>query len=205
MNDLFGIRHQLDVGLTDRIEDDTVQFTFTRDFGGLARGSTLSFRAGGSEHSRSYLPVEPAGAEVIATDGHGRPALLRKPAGRGWLLFCTYPLEYMAAVTPHADAGPLVTLYGALAADAGARRPVTVTDPQVGCDVLVRDDGARFAVFASQSAQPLTLKPVVDGAGPAESGWALATLDGEKLDEGVVMGPFGIMVCAITHREEKAR
>jgi endo-1,4-beta-mannosidase len=192
MNELFGIRHQLDVGLTDPIEDDIVRFTFTRDFGGLARGSTLSFRAAGNEHGRSYLPAEPDGAEVIATDGHGRPALLRRRTGSGSLLLCTYPLEYMAAMTPRADPGPLVWLYGALAAEAGVRRPVTVTDPQVACDVLVRDDGARFAVLASHAAQPLTLKPVTDGGeGPGR----LATLDGEPLAGEVVIGPFGIMVC----------
>ncbi|MGH3286543.1 MAG: hypothetical protein ACRDPD_17995, partial [Streptosporangiaceae bacterium] len=47
-----------------------------RDFGGLARGTTLSFAVAGDQHSRAFLPVEPAGAEVIATDARGRPALL---------------------------------------------------------------------------------------------------------------------------------
>jgi endo-1,4-beta-mannosidase len=195
MNDLFGIRHQLDVGLADRIEDDTVQFTFTQDFGGLAQGSTLSFAVAGSEHSRSYLPVVPESAEVIATDGHGRPALLRKSAGQGSLLLCTYPLEYMAAVTPHVDTEPLVTLYGALATDAGARRPVTVTDPQVACDLLVRDDGTRFAVLVSQAHEPLTLKPIVDLGDGA--------LAGDEATEGVVLGPFGIMVWEIEASEKK--
>lgn len=200
MNDLFGVRHQLDVGLADRIEDDTVEFTFTRDFGGLARGTTLSFPVGGSEHSRSYLPVDPVTAEVIATDGHGRPALLRKRAGDGALILCTYPLEYMAAVTPRADTGPLVALYAALAAEAGVQRPVTVTDPQVACDLLIREDGTRFAVLISHAAQPLSLKPVID---QGESGGTLTTLDGDRLTEGVVMGPFGIMVCEIAPSEKK--
>jgi endo-1,4-beta-mannosidase len=39
MNEIFGVRHQLDVGLADRIEDDLVQLTFTRDFGGLPTSS----------------------------------------------------------------------------------------------------------------------------------------------------------------------
>src|SRR5215469_13796705 len=95
MNELFGVRHQLDVGLAEPIEDDTVTITFTRDFGGLAKGTELTFAAAGNEQVRTFLPVAPDTAEVIATDGHGRPALLRQPAGAGDLILCTYPLEYM--------------------------------------------------------------------------------------------------------------
>src|SRR5262249_1559857 len=103
MNSLFGVTHQLDVGLIDRIEDDVVELTFTQAFRGLSRGTTLSWRAAGSEHSRAYLPVVPAGAEVIATDAHGRPAILRRrlgdAGGAGDIILCTYPLEHMAART----------------------------------------------------------------------------------------------------------
>ncbi len=161
MNELFGIRHQLDVGVGDRIEDDTVRLTFTRDFGGLARGTTLDFKAAGSEHGRAYLPLTPTTAEVIATDAHGRPALLRRQAGRGSLILCSYPLEYMAALTPRVNPDATVALYGALATHAGVRRPVAVDDPRVACDVLVHDDGTRFAVLASHADENLTLKPVL--------------------------------------------
>ncbi|HSZ42029.1 MAG TPA: cellulase family glycosylhydrolase [Trebonia sp.] len=201
MNDLFGVRHQLDVGLTDRIQDEIVQFTFTRDFGGLTQGTTLTFRVAGSQHSRSYLPVEPVAAEVIATDAHGRPALLRKAKGAGSLILCTYPLEYMAAVTPRADTDPLVALYGALATDAGVRRHVTVTDPQVTCDLLIRDDGARFAVLTSHAAEPVTVKPLIDGG---DFRGTLVTLDGDEVTDGVNLGRFGIMVCEIMPSAKKA-
>jgi endo-1,4-beta-mannosidase len=190
MNDLFGVEHQLDVGLGDRVEDAEVQLTFARDFGGLARGTTLTFPAAGSEHSRAFLPVVPAGAEVIATDAHGRPALLRRPAGDGALLLGTYPLEYMAAVTPRADPAPLVALYGALAEHAGVCRPLAVADPRVACDVLVRDDGARFAVLVSQAAEPVTVRPVVEGG-------ALTTLDGSEAGEEVTLDRFGVAVLEI--------
>jgi endo-1,4-beta-mannosidase len=192
MNDLFGVRHRLDVGLADPVTDEVVELTFTRDFGGLPRGATLAFRAGGSEHSRSYLPVEPAAAEVIATDARGRPALLRRQAGRGSLVLCTYPVEYMAAVTPRVNPDATVTLYGALAAEAGVRRPVTVGDPRVACDLLVRDDGARFAVLASHAGERLTVRP---GLGEGER---LATLDEAEVIETVTMSPFGIIVLEVT-------
>jgi endo-1,4-beta-mannosidase len=192
MNDLFGVRHQLDVGLADTITDEVVELTFTRDFGGLPRGTTLAFRAGGSEHSQAYLPVVPTTAEVIATDGRGRPALLRRQAGRGSLILCTYPLEYMAAVTPRVNPDATVTLYNALATHAGVRRPISVDDPRVACDVLVRDDGARFAVLASHADEMLPLKPAL----AANS--RLATLDGTEVVDTVTMGPFGINIFSIT-------
>ncbi|MGZ4432014.1 MAG: glycoside hydrolase 5 family protein [Trebonia sp.] len=192
MNDLFGVRHRLDVGLADPVTDEVVELTFTRDFGGLAAGTTLAFRAAGSEHSRSYLPVEPAAADVIATDAHGRPALLRRQAGRGSLVLCTYPVEYMAAVTPRVNPDATVTLYGALAAEAGVRRPVTVGDPRVACDLLVRDDGARFAVLASHAGERLTVRPRLG------EGERLATLDEAEVVETVTMSPFGIIVLEVT-------
>ncbi len=194
MNDLFGVRHQLDVGLADRIGEDTIELTLTRDFGGLTRGTTLAFRTGGSEHSRAYLPVAPVTAEVIATDGHGRPALLRRQAGRGSLILCAYPLEHMAAVTPRVNPDATVMLYNALATHAGVRRPLSADDPRVACDVLVRDDGARFAVLASHADEPLAVKPAV--AGNAR----LATLDGSEMVDTVTMEPFGISVFLIAGR-----
>jgi endo-1,4-beta-mannosidase len=190
LNELFGVRHQLDVGLADPITDDVVRLAFTRDFGGLTRGTTLAFRAAGNEHSRSYLPVVPTTAEVIATDAHGRPALLRRQAGRGSLILCTYPLEHMAAATPRVNPDATVTLYTALGTHAGVRRPVAADDTRVACDMLVRDDGARFAVLASHSGEPLTLKPVLaDGR--------LAPLRGNDVVDTVTMSPFGINVYAV--------
>ncbi len=192
MNDLFGVRHSLDVGLADAITDEVVELTLTRDFGGLTRGTTLAFRAAGSEHSRAYLPVVPTTAEVIATDAHGRPALLRRQAGLGSLILCTYPLEYMAAVTPRVNPDAAVTLYGALATHAGVRRPVSADDPRVACDLLVRADGARFAVLVSHADEQLKIKPVLAGGG------GLATLGSSEVVDTVTMAPFGINVLSIT-------
>ncbi|MGO8895495.1 MAG: glycoside hydrolase 5 family protein [Streptosporangiaceae bacterium] len=216
LDETFGVRHQLDVGMANPIEDDTVVLYFHRDFGDLARGTTLTFGAAGSQHSRAFLPVEPAGAEVIATDNRGRPALLSRragPGGRGSLILCTYPIEHMAALTPRVNPDDTVTLYDALAAHAGVRRAVTVDDPRVACDTLIRDDGTLFAVLASHAAEPVTVKPLLAGealagealagealAGGALAGGELTALDGTEAGEGVTLGPFGIKIFIVTGR-----
>jgi endo-1,4-beta-mannosidase len=197
MNELFGIRHQLDVGLADPIEEDTVDLVFARDFGGLTQGAALRFLAAGGEHGRSYLPVRPGTAEVIATDSGGRPALLRRQVGRGSLILCTYPLEYMAALTPRVNPDATVTLYSALATHAGVRRPVAADDPRVACDVLVHDNGTRFAIISSHADRQLTVKLTLgaDASGLPPPG--LTPLGETCIVDGVILGPFGIEVLRI--------
>jgi endo-1,4-beta-mannosidase len=198
MNELFGIRHQLDVGLVDSITDELVELTLTRDFGGLSRGTTLTFPAGGNEHARAYLPLTPTTAEVIATDAHGRPALLRRQAGRGSLILCAYPLEYMASAVARVNPDATVALYDALATHAGVRRPVTVEDPDVACDVLVHRDGTRYAVIASQADEELTVKPTLSATGEHEPPLGLTALGDTEIVDRVTLHPFGIKVFKIT-------
>jgi endo-1,4-beta-mannosidase len=197
MNELFGIRHQLDVGLVDPITDEFVELTFTRDFGGLSRGTTLTFPAAGNEHARAYLPLAPTTAEVIATDAHGRPALLRRQAGRGSLILCAYPLEYMASAVARVNPDATVALYGALAIHAGVRRPVTVEDPDVACDVLVHRDGTRYVVIASHADEPLTIKPTLSACGEHEPPRGLTPLGEKEVVHRVTLDPFGVKVFKI--------
>jgi hypothetical protein len=203
LNEMFGIRHQLDVGLSNPVEDDVVKFQLSRDFGGLASGTTLSFTAAGDRHSRGFLPAEPAGgpgaAEVLATDAHGRPALLLRAIGPGSLVLCTYPVEHMAALTPRVNPDDTVTLYDPLARHAGVRRLVTADDPRVSCDTLIRDDGALFAVLASHTAERLTVKSALPLGGE------LTSLDGEETAEDVELGPFGITVLTLTRSAAQAK
>jgi endo-1,4-beta-mannosidase len=194
LNELFGVVHQLDAGLGDPIEDEIAELTLTRDFGGLARGLTLRFRVAGNEHSRAFLPVEVptgSGTEVLATDAHARPALLARRTGAGSLMLCTYPVELMAASTAAVNPDDTVTLYRALAAHAGLDLPVTVDDPRVACDTLVRDDGARFAILVSHAAEPLTVKPVLAGDG------RLVSLTGEDVNGTVTLPESGVAVFGI--------
>ncbi|WP_230993513.1 hypothetical protein [Streptomyces endocoffeicus] len=120
-------------------------------------------------------------------DGRGRPALLLRRTGAGSVVFCAYPVEHMAAVTPRVNPEATSALYDALAAHAGVRRPVTVEDPRVAVDRLVHEDGRVFVWLVSQARAELTVKPVVtDGA-------RLLSLDGAAADT-VVLPPYGVRV-----------
>jgi endo-1,4-beta-mannosidase len=187
LNEIFGVRQLLDVGMGDPVEDNAVRLTLRQDLGDLAAGTTLTFAVTGNQ---VFLPVEPDGAEVLATDARGRPGLLLRRTGSGSIVLCTYPVEQMAALTPRVNPDDTVTLYDALARHAGVRRPLTVADPRVACDTLIRDDGALFAVLASHAAEALTVTPALaDGE--------LTTLDGVDAAEGVTLGPFEIKVLRI--------
>src|SRR4030095_4613778 len=88
LDEIFGVRHRLRYGLVDPIEKADVTLKFVDDLGGIAEGTSLPFRVAGEPSARAYLPLDPHGAEVVAVDGHGRPALLRHRlrggTGRVW-------------------------------------------------------------------------------------------------------------------------
>ncbi|GAA1366421.1 cellulase family glycosylhydrolase [Streptomyces beijiangensis] len=187
LDELFGVRHQLEYGMVNPIEDEETVLTFRQSFGNLPEGATLAFRTAGTDSSRSFLPVEPDGAEVLATDGRGRPALLHRSVGAGGIVLCTYPLEHMAAVTPRVNPEATSRLYDALAAHAGVRRPVTVDDPRVAVDLLVHEDGHRFVWLVSQCPDELTVKPAIT------PGHRLSEPAGGEVDT-VVLPPYGVTV-----------
>jgi hypothetical protein len=160
--------------------------TFTEDFGGLRAGEVLRFPVAGNEDSRAYLPVEPREGRVVAVDAHGRPALLVRETGAGRTVLATYPLEHMAARTPHVNPDATHRLYAALARVAGVRRPVTVPDPHVSADVLVHADGRCFVWLVSQSPEPLVVHPDAEGT--------LHALDGGTPVEDVPLEAYGVAV-----------
>jgi hypothetical protein len=128
----------------------------------LPVGATLAFRAtAGTASARAYLPVEPAGAQVVAIDGHGRPAILRREHGSGRIVFCTYPLEHLAARTPRVNPESTWRLYSALADEAGVSRPVRVADPRVLVG-LVRSRGSRTAVLVNTSRDTVVVEPLLE-------------------------------------------
>ncbi|GAA1365340.1 cellulase family glycosylhydrolase [Streptomyces beijiangensis] len=188
LDGLFGVEHQLSYGVAEPIEDDVLEMTFTEDFGSIAAGETLTFPVAGNEDSRAYLPVVPDGARVVATDAHGRPALLTYEIGTGRTVLATYPLEHMAARTARVNPEQTHRLYEALADVAGAARPVTSGTPMVSADVLVHEDGRRFVWLVSQSGEEQTVRP--SGGAPHD----LAT--GDATPE-ITLEPYGVRVFAL--------
>ncbi|MFJ9173544.1 cellulase family glycosylhydrolase [Streptomyces sp. NPDC102360] len=179
LDGLFGVEMQLSYGVAEPIQDDELAMTFTEDFGGVRAGETLRFAVAGNEDSRAWLPVVPDGARVVATDAHGRPALLVHEIGAGRTVLATYPLEHMAARTAQVNPEQTHRLYAALAEVAGAARPVTVDTPLVSADTLVHEDGRRFLWLVSQADEELTVRP--------------ADRLGKPLDE-VTLAPYGVRV-----------
>ena len=162
LDEIFGVRHRLRYGLVDPIEEDEVTFNFVDDLGDIAAGTPLAFRVAGEPSARAFLPLDPLGAEVVAVDGHGRPALLRHRLGAGSTVLCTYPLEHMAARSPGVNPENTWRLYSALAAEAGVARPVRVDDPRVLVG-RVRTGDSETALFVNCAAEPIRAQPIVSG------------------------------------------
>jgi endo-1,4-beta-mannosidase len=181
LDEIFGVRHALRYGLVDPIEEDEVTFQFVEPLGEIEVGTTLTFAVAGESSARAYLPVVPAGADVVAVDGRGRPTLLRHALGSGSTFLCTYPLEHMAARTPRANPESTWRLYSALATEAGVHRPVRIDDPRVVTG-LIRNGDAHMALFLNCSNDTITADPIL------ADGVALPTAD----DEPLLLAPFGV-------------
>jgi endo-1,4-beta-mannosidase len=184
LDEIFGVRHRLRHGLVDPIVDDEVELEFIEDFGDLPAGTRFSFRVAGEPSARAYLPVDLAGAEVMAVDGYGRPCLLRNTVGAGQAVLCTYPLEYMAARTPWANPESTWRIYSALAAVAGVRRPLRVYDPRVLVG-RIASGGSETVVLVNCSDDRVTLRPT-SGDGEQPTAYPL-TLE-----------PFGVATLPLT-------
>ena len=170
--ELFGVEHRLRYGLVDPIEDDEVVLELVSDLGELTTGTRLSFTVSGEPSARAHLPVEPVGADIVAIDSYGRPALLRHRVGAGQTVLCTYPLEHMAARTPWANPENTWRIYSALAALAGVERHVRVDDPQVLAGI-VRGDTRDVALLVNCSSSAVSLQPVAQQTTGDGTSWPL--------------------------------
>lgn len=160
LEEIFGLHHRLRYGLVDPIEDGEASAEFVEPLGDIAAGTTLSFAVAGEPSARSYLPVETAGASVVAVDRHGRPLLLRHRLGHGSTFFCTYPIEYMAAKTPHVNPEDTWRLYSALALEAGVSRLVHVADPRIIVGRVHSGHGEE-AIFVNSSPATVEFNPIL--------------------------------------------
>jgi len=185
LDEIFGVRHTLRYGLVDPIPDDEVVLELVRDFGDLRAGTELRFRVGGEPSARGFLPVEPVGAEVVAVDGQGRPAVLQHDLGSGRTVLCTYPLEHMAARTPRVNPESTWRLYSALATIAGVARPIRVDDPRVLVG-RIRRSGGETTIFVNCSSDTIDVEPLV-ASDSESSGYPTVPF---------TIDPFGVVVAA---------
>lgn len=187
----FGVRHGLRYGLVDFVDEDEVVWRFERPFGDLEAGEQLRFEVSGNEHGRSRLPVEPDGAEVVARDSAGRPALLEHRVGQGAIVLSTYPVEYLAATRARVNPNDIVRLYRALACRAGCQAPVRATRPDVHVDRLIRDDGSVLVWFVSYADETVEIRPELgDGLG-------LWDLHSREPIETVTLAPRGVAIAEL--------
>jgi hypothetical protein len=161
MEELFGAR------LADHAPVSEVTITLQRAFGDLQPGETFTFHPAGSGYAQWPAVIELAGAEVIAVDQDGRPALVCYENGKGKTLLCTYPIEVYLAQEPGAfdRPNPAYRLYRALAQWAGVQPKVDSGHPAVEVG-RIENDARGYAVFTNHSAQAvdLTARVALDGA-----------------------------------------
>lgn len=181
-----GLPHTLRYGMREEI-DDIVEWTFEQPLGHLRAGDCLRFPVAGSIEARSMLPLDDTGREavVVARDGQGRPALVRRRHGAGSVLLSTYSVEYFAAMRAHAhDSDDVRILYEALAAEAGCPPPPVTAAGAVVAESLVRDDGARILVAVNVTGNPITA--VVDRSATD----AIDIESGQPWGTELQLGPF---------------
>ncbi|HEY2644693.1 MAG TPA: cellulase family glycosylhydrolase [Galbitalea sp.] len=185
LDETFGVVKQSRYGMIEPVVEDVLKARFVTGFGDIVEGEVLEFRVGGNENSRSFLPVVPTDAEVLAVDEHDRPVLLRRKVGKGQFVLSTYPVEYFASVSREVNPEPTHRLYAALAAESGIVPDVRVDDARVMVSGLVRDDGARLFWFVSQSDEALSVSPIVASG---------ELFDGDATVSTVELPPFGVVV-----------
>lgn len=123
-SDLTLCRHQLRYACFDAPDELTI-----------LEGSQLRLKirtSVGKLCSQSYLPIETIGAEVLAKDHHGRPALTRAAQGAGEVIFLNHPLEYyLAEQFGDGKNSGVVDLYRLIAKRSGLLPSVSSSDPTV--------------------------------------------------------------------------
>jgi hypothetical protein len=102
------------------------------------------------------------------------------------MVLATYPLEYMAAITPHANPEPTWRLYRALAAEAGVETAVSFETPLVSAALMRHEDGRVFVWCVSQSDAEIKAAPSVRGG-------VLRDEDGAPVSV-VELPPYGVRV-----------
>ena len=142
-----------------RIEDSVVPSELTlkvvAPLGGLNVGDTFHYAVPAGKWG---VALALRGAEVIAVDQLGRPALVAHAYGKGKVLLSAYPLESYLAATPAAFDQPEAThrIYQALRNWAGHAALFQTDNSSVEVGTLA-GDGHGYVVLTNHSALPQTI------------------------------------------------
>ncbi|WP_433892665.1 beta-mannosidase [Streptomyces sp. CA-111067] len=164
LDQLFGVRHELRRMRGAQPESGEVALRLTVDVGPLPAGTTLRLHGSGTAPAR--LDVQPDGAQVLAVDGDGRPALLRRPVGDGAMVLCAYQLEALADGGTPGSRRALARLYDALASEAGVERPWRSTSWDVLIDALQTPQGDPLVWAVNLSGDPVATDVLGPDGGP---------------------------------------
>ena len=96
MDEIFG------ASMADHKPVQHVEIKMVRPFGSLKSGDTFTFETDAAHPAFWANLVDVHGAEIIAVDQDGDPALLCYSCGKGKVLLCTYPIETYLAKQPAA-------------------------------------------------------------------------------------------------------
>lgn len=198
LEDIIGASHKLRFGMNEPV-DPVVTWEFTEPFGDLGAGDKLRFGAAGNADAMAMLPLSAVSPEsvVVAVDGRGRPALVRRDLGAGAVYLSTYPVEYFGSVRPDAHSDDEVhRLYRALSARAGILPPVTVDDPRIYVDGVVHESGQRFTWLVNTVEETITVRPQL-----RDEGIDLFDIHtGQTITNHVQLDPFGVVVARYGQR-----
>ncbi len=135
--------------------------TVVRPFGGLKPGEAFSFKGDASVHQLWPAVLELTGAEVVAEDEHGCPALVIRRDSAGLAALCSVPFEAMLGTSPNAFEGdnPAWRIYEAVASEARALTRMRTGLPSVEAGSLVgRERGYTVVVNHSATEETVTLE-----------------------------------------------
>ena len=111
LDEIMGVESNLRFGLPDFYPDETMTISSPCSWGPFGTTS-MNIDLGLLKNMRSlaYLPAEVKSADVLLQDDQGRPVLVRKARGLGFIYFSLFPFEMLMMQSCRDDHRDLITM-----------------------------------------------------------------------------------------------
>ncbi len=111
LDETMGVKSNLRFGLPDFYPSETMTISSPASWGPFG-SRTMDINLGQLKNTRSlaYLPAEAVSADVLLQDSQGRPLLVRKARGQGFIYFSLFPFEMLMMQSCDDDHRDLVTM-----------------------------------------------------------------------------------------------